>query len=126
MAHPSAAKLDRGPHTLALRRAELKHKHSCIVTMQETQTQLNHPEAGAPKVCPVGHRQAPRLPSSRNPTRCAQVFNFDHSFWSTNEEDPNFADQTQVFTAVGSDVLTNIFDGYNVRLLQEQERGVWA
>lgn len=40
-------------------------------------------------------------------------FTFDHSIWSHDCKDPHFVDQPQVFTALGAEVLSNAFDGYN-------------
>lgn len=40
-------------------------------------------------------------------------FTLDHSIWSHDCKDPHFVDQPQVFTALGAEVLSNAFDGYN-------------
>jgi len=41
-------------------------------------------------------------------------FTFDHSYWSTDPQDPNFHPQSRVFTDLGLDVVENAFGGYNV------------
>ncbi|XP_076464359.1 kinesin-like protein KIF16B isoform X2 [Babylonia areolata] len=41
-------------------------------------------------------------------------FTFDHSFWSVSPDDPHFVAQEQVFKALGLDVVSAAFEGYNV------------
>ena len=42
-----------------------------------------------------------------------KTFNFDHSFWTFDEQDPHYAKQEDVFDNLGVDVLDNAFSGYN-------------
>ncbi|KAL8611043.1 hypothetical protein ACOMHN_042659 [Nucella lapillus] len=41
-------------------------------------------------------------------------FTFDHSFWSVSPADSHFVTQEQVFKALGLDVVSAAFEGYNV------------
>lgn len=50
-------------------------------------------------------------------------FTFDHSFWSHNAEDAHFVGQEQVFASIGSEVLKDVFDGYNVCLFAYGQTG---
>ncbi|CAF4866814.1 unnamed protein product [Pieris macdunnoughi] len=40
-------------------------------------------------------------------------FTFDHSYWSYDSADNNFATQEQVFSDLGLDVIDSAFEGYN-------------
>jgi hypothetical protein len=104
---------------------ELRNKDEVIVEMRGgTQTHLKKPLDGAVKVtcvcmtCALLPVVSPRMHSNSHNRRAhdtpSQMFNFDHSFWSTHVDDSHFANQQQVFDAVGDDVLSNIFEGYNV------------
>ncbi|XP_046558058.1 LOW QUALITY PROTEIN: kinesin-like protein KIF16B [Haliotis rubra] len=41
-------------------------------------------------------------------------FTFDHSFWSANPEDKHYVSQENVYNALGSDILSSAYEGYNV------------
>lgn len=41
-------------------------------------------------------------------------FTFDYAYWSHNRQDEHFADQSKVFRELGTGVVDNAFDGYNV------------
>ena len=43
-----------------------------------------------------------------------QKFTFDYSYWSHNKQDHHFAGQDRVFHDLGSGVVENAFNGYNV------------
>ncbi|CAG9565728.1 unnamed protein product [Danaus chrysippus] len=40
-------------------------------------------------------------------------FTFDHSYWSYDSADPQYASQEQVFSDLGLDVIDSAFEGYN-------------
>lgn len=40
-------------------------------------------------------------------------FSFDHSYWSFDSLDTNYASQEQIYYDLGQDVVDNAFDGYN-------------
>ncbi|KAI7850116.1 hypothetical protein BDC45DRAFT_573253 [Circinella umbellata] len=42
-----------------------------------------------------------------------KAFTFDKSYWSGDKNDPNYADQEQVYSDLGVDLLNHAFDGYN-------------
>jgi len=40
-------------------------------------------------------------------------FTFDHSYWSCNENDTNFASQSLIFEHLGKDIVSDAIEGYN-------------
>ncbi|KAK6031429.1 kinesin motor domain protein [Ostertagia ostertagi] len=52
-----------------------------------------------------------------------KTFAFDHSFYSTDVNDPNFASQEEVFNSLGSGVLENAFAGYNACIFAYGQTG---
>lgn len=40
-------------------------------------------------------------------------FTFDYSYWSHDENSPNFASQEQVYKDLGTEVVECAFEGYN-------------
>lgn len=52
-----------------------------------------------------------------------KTFAFDHSFYSTDPNDPNFASQEEVFNSLGSGVLENAFAGYNACIFAYGQTG---
>ncbi|EPB79993.1 kinesin motor domain protein [Ancylostoma ceylanicum] len=52
-----------------------------------------------------------------------KTFTFDHSFYSTDPNDPNFASQEEVFNSLGSGVLENAFSGYNACIFAYGQTG---
>ncbi|VDO45464.1 unnamed protein product [Haemonchus placei] len=52
-----------------------------------------------------------------------KTFAFDHSFYSTDVNDPNFASQEEVFKSLGSGVLENAFAGYNACIFAYGQTG---
>ncbi|XP_044013753.1 kinesin-like protein KIF16B isoform X2 [Aphidius gifuensis] len=58
--------------------------------------------------------------SSKNTVNCWEIdkekykdFTFDHSYWSFDANDENYADQDEVFHDLGTDVIESAFAGYN-------------
>ncbi|XP_071080558.1 kinesin-like protein KIF16B [Haliotis cracherodii] len=41
-------------------------------------------------------------------------FTFDHSFWSANPGDQHYVSQENVYNALGSEILSSAYEGYNV------------
>ena len=74
---------------------ERKANTECVISMRDNSTFLADTSPGAGK---------PRQ------------FTFDHSFWSFEQEDGHFADQSQVYESVGEALLDEAFAGYNVSL----------
>ncbi|KAJ1351488.1 hypothetical protein KIN20_007501 [Parelaphostrongylus tenuis] len=52
-----------------------------------------------------------------------KTFAFDHSFCSTDVNDPNFASQETVFNILGSGVIENAFSGYNACIFAYGQTG---
>lgn len=51
------------------------------------------------------------------------IFQYDHVFWSCNEENPQFASQTDVFECMGKPLLDSAFRGYNACLFAYGQTG---
>ncbi|XP_015122928.1 kinesin-like protein KIF16B isoform X2 [Diachasma alloeum] len=61
-----------------------------------------------------------RIFSSKSPGGCRDIdketykdFTFDHSYWSFDADDGNYASQDEVFYDLGTDVIESAFAGYN-------------
>jgi hypothetical protein len=55
--------------------------------------------------------------------REVRPFTFDHSFWSHNPEDDHFASQEHVYDCLGSQILDDVFAGYNACLFAYGQTG---
>ena len=53
----------------------------------------------------------------------AKTFGYDQCFWSHSKDDEHFADQDDVFEAVGSELITHSLDGYNCCLMAYGQTG---
>ncbi|XP_065560293.1 kinesin-like protein unc-104 isoform X2 [Artemia franciscana] len=78
---------------------------ACIIEMIDNQTIISNPKA---------------LPANKEPPK---TFTFDYSYWSHDEDDPNFADQRQVYCDIGEEMLQHAFDGYNVCIFAYGQTG---
>ncbi|XP_012257534.2 kinesin-like protein Klp98A isoform X2 [Athalia rosae] len=61
-----------------------------------------------------------RIFNTKTPGSCRDIdgekykdFTFDHSYWSYDSEDENYASQEEVFYDLGTDVIESAFSGYN-------------
>ncbi|XP_003488806.1 kinesin-like protein Klp98A isoform X1 [Bombus impatiens] len=61
-----------------------------------------------------------RIFSTKTPGSCREIdrekykdFTFDHSYWSCDASDDNYASQEEVFYDLGTDVIESAFEGYN-------------
>ncbi|XP_011694299.1 PREDICTED: kinesin-like protein KIF16B [Wasmannia auropunctata] len=61
-----------------------------------------------------------RIFSTKTPDSCKDIdrgkykdFTFDHSYWSFDSNDENYASQEEVFYDLGTDVIESAFEGYN-------------
>ncbi|XP_049818216.1 kinesin-like protein unc-104 isoform X2 [Aethina tumida] len=50
-------------------------------------------------------------------------FNFDYSYWSHDEGDPEFSSQLVVYKDIGEEMLQHSFDGYNVCIFAYGQTG---
>lgn len=42
-----------------------------------------------------------------------KAFSFDHSYWSFDKNDPNYAGQQRLYEDLGVELLNHSFNGYN-------------
>ncbi|XP_067217234.1 kinesin-like protein Klp98A isoform X2 [Linepithema humile] len=61
-----------------------------------------------------------RIFNTKTPDSCRDIdrgkykdFTFDHSYWSFDPNDDNYASQEEVFYGLGTDVIESAFEGYN-------------
>ncbi|XP_076638650.1 kinesin-like protein 98A isoform X1 [Colletes latitarsis] len=61
-----------------------------------------------------------RIFNTKTPGSCREIdrekykdFTFDHSYWSYDPNDENYASQEEVFYDLGTDVIESAFEGYN-------------
>lgn len=61
-----------------------------------------------------------RIFNTKTPGSCREIdrekykdFTFDHSYWSFDTNDDNYASQEEVFYDLGTDVIESAFEGYN-------------
>ncbi|GAV04235.1 hypothetical protein RvY_14545-2 [Ramazzottius varieornatus] len=92
---------------------ELHLSAKCVVEMKRDQTILYDP------------RYANNSPNDGHSLdkKHQKNFAFDHCFWSCRKDDPHFADQDDVFEAVGRGVLENAFQGYNACIFAYGQTG---
>ena len=79
---------------------EIARSAKCVVQMKDTQTVLTPPSDST--------RQGKGAADHGQKT-----FAFDHSYWSFNKGDPNYAGQDHLFKDLGIPLLDNAFQGYN-------------
>lgn len=61
-----------------------------------------------------------RIFNTKTPASCREIngkkykdFTFDHSYWSCDTNDDNYASQKEVFYDLRTDVIEDAFEGYN-------------
>lgn len=79
---------------------EKERKAKCIISMKGNATTIRNPDTGETK-----------------------TFTFDFSYWSHCPSDPHFAGQSTVFEDLGTSVLQNAWNGYNVSLFAYGQTG---
>ncbi|KAF9408807.1 kinesin-like protein Klp8 [Podila epigama] len=50
-------------------------------------------------------------------------FSFDHSYWSFDKADPNYAGQQQIYEDLGVELLNHAFSGYNTCIVAYGQTG---
>jgi len=50
-------------------------------------------------------------------------FNYDYSYWSHDQTDPNFSSQIMVYKDIGEEMLEHAFEGYNVCIFAYGQTG---
>jgi kinesin family protein 1 len=58
-----------------------------------------------------------------DPKEPLKSFNFDYSYWSHDEDDPEFSSQLVVYKDIGEEMLQHSFDGYNVCIFAYGQTG---
>lgn len=84
---------------------EISKECKCIIEMGGNTTSIANPKA------PPGTKDAQKS------------FNFDYSYWSHNEGDPEFSSQLVVYRDIGEEMLQHAFDGYNVCIFAYGQTG---
>ncbi|XP_031354518.1 kinesin-like protein unc-104 isoform X5 [Photinus pyralis] len=84
---------------------EVSRECKCIIDMGGNTTTIANPKA------PPGTKDAQKS------------FNFDYSYWSHNEYDPEFSSQLVVYRDIGEEMLQHAFDGYNVCIFAYGQTG---
>ncbi|RPA78734.1 kinesin family protein [Ascobolus immersus RN42] len=95
---------------------EIERGATCIVSMDpatETTT-LNAP-------IQVGTTQNARVNARK--TYESKTFTFDNSFWSANRNDPHYADQEEIYNALGEEFLDHNFEGYHTCIFAYGQTG---
>ncbi|XP_065344579.1 kinesin-like protein KIF13A isoform X4 [Cloeon dipterum] len=87
-------------------RRELELGSQCVIEMAEQQTILHHP-----------------ITMDKIERKQPKTFAFDHCFCSIDQNDENFASQELVFDSLGSDILSNAFQGYNACIFAYGQTG---
>uniref|UniRef100_A0A0A9X260 Kinesin-like protein unc-104 n=2 Tax=Lygus hesperus TaxID=30085 RepID=A0A0A9X260_LYGHE len=84
---------------------EISRDCKCIIEMAGYTTTITNPKA------PPGTKEA------------IKSFNFDYSYQSHDNTDPNFTTQTMVHKDIGEEMLQHAFDGYNVCIFAYGQTG---
>lgn len=86
-----------------------------LISMNSTTTTIHPPPANSQLT------SATRAAARRNAD--PKSFTFDHSFWSCNSADANFADQGKVYECVGREFLDHNMEGYHTCIFAYGQTG---
>lgn len=53
-----------------------------------------------------------------------KTFTFDNSFWSADQENPHYADQEDIYNALGEEFLDHNFEGYHTCIFAYVCKGI--
>lgn len=84
---------------------EITRECKCIIKMGGNTTTITNPKA------------------EPNTKDAQKSFNFDYSYWSHDESDPEFSSQLVVYKDIGEEMLQHSFDGYNVCIFAYGQTG---
>ncbi|KAK9887981.1 hypothetical protein WA026_000272 [Henosepilachna vigintioctopunctata] len=84
---------------------EIARECKCIIKMGGNTTTIANPKLDA------RDKEGPKS------------FNFDYSYWSHNQSDPEFSSQLVVYKDIGEEMLQHSFDGYNVCIFAYGQTG---
>ncbi|KAG0056477.1 kinesin-like protein Klp8 [Gryganskiella cystojenkinii] len=85
--------------------SELAKKSECIIHMDGNMTTITKPEG----------------PDSSGGAQ--KSFSFDHSYWSFDKNDPNYAGQGRLYEDLGVELLNHSFSGYNTCIVAYGQTG---
>ncbi|KAF8944373.1 kinesin-like protein Klp8 [Haplosporangium gracile] len=85
---------------------EIAKASECIIHMDSNMTTITKPDG------PDG--------SGGGATK---AFSFDHSYWSFDKNDPNYAGQQQLYEDLGVELLNHSFNGYNTCIVAYGQTG---
>ncbi|KAF9365203.1 kinesin-like protein Klp8 [Mortierella sp. NVP85] len=80
--------------------AEIGKQSECIIQMDGNMTTIRKPDDGSVK-----------------------SFSFDHSYWSYDKNDPNYAGQQRIYDDLGVELLNHAFSGYNTCIVAYGQTG---
>lgn len=83
---------------------EIAKKAECIIHMDGDMTTISKPEG------PDGAGGG------------SKSFSFDHSYWSFDKADPNYAGQQRLYEDLGVELLNHSFNGYNTCIVACKSR----
>ncbi|KAG0367961.1 kinesin-like protein Klp8 [Gamsiella multidivaricata] len=84
---------------------EISKKAECIIHMDGNMTTITKPEG------PEGGGSI------------TKSFSFDHSYWSFDKKDPNYAGQERLYDDLGVELLNHSFNGYNTCIVAYGQTG---
>ncbi|XP_048586987.1 kinesin-like protein unc-104 isoform X2 [Nematostella vectensis] len=74
--------------------------------------------------CIIGmHGPTTTILNPKNLSEKPKSFTYDYSYWSHNQDDPQFANQQQVYSDIGKEMLEHAFEGYNVCIFAYGQTG---
>lgn len=90
----------------------------CCISMSGQTTTISKPIDS----CNTSSNQN-TLQSHEQSKNSSRSFNFDHSYWSHNRHDANFASQEKVYSDMGLEMLEHALQGYNVCIIAYGQTG---
>ncbi|KAL0275192.1 UNVERIFIED_CONTAM: hypothetical protein PYX00_003130 [Menopon gallinae] len=84
---------------------EISRECKCIIEMCGKTTSITNPKM------PPGTKEA------------VKSFNYDYSYWSHDNTDPDFSTQLMVYKDIGEEMLEHAFEGYNVCIFAYGQTG---
>ncbi|KAG5463329.1 MAG: kinesin-like protein KIF1C-like protein, partial [Olpidium bornovanus] len=97
-----------------LNHAELGRGALNLVTVNGNQTTIRKAPSGATSA-DGGRSTAAELTT--------KTFTYDHSYWSVDKSDPNYASQDAIYNDLGRELLDHAFEGYNTCIFAYGQTG---
>ncbi|KAF9908680.1 kinesin-like protein Klp8 [Linnemannia zychae] len=86
---------------------EIAKASECIIHMDGNMTTITKPEG----------------PDGSGGAASTKSFSFDHSYWSFDKNDPNYAGQQRLYDDLGVELLNHSFNGYNTCIVAYGQTG---